>query len=57
MRVVLTVLHEDDECKIVLAEPSDANLLMILQTLQMAVSTVVDQLVKINTEEVDNEEK
>lgn len=55
MRVTLTVLREDDECKIVLAEPSDADLLMVLQTIQMAARTVVDQLVKINAEPEEDE--
>jgi len=48
MRVVLTIAQEGDQCKIVLVEPQEGNLLLILQALQAATSTVVNQLVEIN---------
>lgn len=48
MRVVITVVQEGDDCRIVLVEPREGDLLLILQVLQTAASEVVDQLVKIN---------
>lgn len=48
MRVVITVVQEGDDCRVVLVEPGEGDLLLILQVLQRATTEVVNQLVKIN---------